>query len=94
MVQENSMLTGICPKCGSDEVYVAKEKSVGQAAGAYGSNSIPIDWRTAIAQRNYICLTCFYTEIYAPMTEDQADRVRKNWLRVVDEHRAGKRKNE
>lgn len=75
------MLSGVCPKCGSTEVYAGTE--LNWKDGNNYSNTIPISfWRTA-ALDNYVCADCGYVESYVAKTK-HLDMIRKNWPRVSD----------
>ena len=70
------MLDGICPKCGSSEVYAGTRVSNKQ--GSYYTNTIPVSfWRTATLD-NYVCGQCGYVESYIANDTDLA-RIRDNW---------------
>jgi predicted nucleic-acid-binding Zn-ribbon protein len=75
------MLDGICPKCGSTEVYAGTD--VGYKSGSSYSNTIPITfWHTA-ALDNYVCGQCGYVESYIAKDSD-LERIRQKWPLVIE----------
>ena len=75
------MLDGICPKCGSTEVYAGT--NLGYKSGSNYSNTIPITfWHTA-ALDNYVCGQCGYVESYIAKDSDLA-RIREKWPLVIE----------
>ena len=56
------MKNGICPKCGSSEVYAGT--GLTNKAGYYGVNSVPITYWIYAALDNYVCAGCGYVESY------------------------------
>lgn len=75
------MLSGVCPKCGSTEVYAGTE--ISYKAGNNYSNSIPITFWHTSALDNYVCADCGYVESYIPKHKHR-EMIRKNWPRVSD----------
>jgi hypothetical protein len=75
------MLSGICPKCGSDAVYASSN----------------VGWRKVLLNRIwgtakimvYCCVYCGYVEEY--VQADDRGEIAKHWQRVVPE---GKRKRD
>jgi ribosomal protein S27AE len=73
------MRKGICPKCGSSEVYSGAD--LPSVVINRESNSIPITrWGNATLE-NYVCGGCGYVESYL---HNQVDlkKVRETWPRV------------
>lgn len=60
--KQNLMKSGVCPNCGSSEIYAGTE--VFFKRGVYGSNSIPISAWNDTALDNYACADCGYVESY------------------------------
>ena len=76
------MKDGICPKCGSTEVYSGKR--VTNKQGSYYTNTIPVSfWHTATLD-NYVCGECGYVESYIANL-NELDRIRQKWSLVVEE---------
>jgi predicted nucleic-acid-binding Zn-ribbon protein len=76
--ENEPMKTGICPKCGSDEVYVRRKSQ-----GAYYSNAIPLggSWSFRyFSPDTYICANCGYIERY--VSEEDRDKVARKWERA------------
>jgi len=77
------MLNGICPKCGSGEVYSGA--NVPNKKGYYGMNSIPIKGRfspSLAALDNYVCIRCGYVESYISDGQKR-EEIAKNWSKVT-----------
>jgi len=80
----SDMRDGICPKCGSDEVYQSRKGTMRASAGAsilLGENLLP----EYVNVMYYACADCGYFESYLYKDED-LDKIRQHWWRV------GKRK--
>ena len=77
------MLDGICPKCGSQEVYSGA--SMPNKSGNYGANTIPIKGGkflvSAAPLDNYVCAQCGYVESYIS-DQQQLDEIVQNWSKV------------
>jgi len=73
------MKTGICPKCGSHEVYGGTE--VKWKSGGYNFNCIPITAFTATALDNYVCVDCGYVESYVT-DKAKIQKLREKWPKV------------
>ena len=76
------MLEGICPKCGSQQVYSGA--NVTHKGGYYGMNSIPIKGLLApslAALDNYVCTRCGYVESYISDPR-KLDQIAQNWSKV------------
>jgi uncharacterized Zn finger protein len=63
------MKSGICPKCGSEEVY--KRKS-----GGY--TTVMITRFTGVITYYYVCAECGYVESYIE-ERDKLETIRKKW---------------
>lgn len=70
------MRSGICPKCGSDEVYAGTEVTF--KSGPYSTNTIPINFWGNASLDNYVCGECGYVESYIAKDSDLR-RIRNNW---------------
>jgi len=76
------MLNGICPKCGSIEVYSGA--NVPLKKNGYGMNAIPIKgtlFPTLAALENYVCIQCGYVESYISDRRN-LEEIAKHWRRV------------
>ena len=76
------MLNGICPKCGSEEVYSGA--NVPKNMSGYGINGIPIKgpWLPIYASLdNYVCIQCGFVESYISDRQKLGEIV-KHWSRV------------
>ncbi|UCF92914.1 MAG: hypothetical protein JSW39_01795 [Desulfobacterales bacterium] len=73
------MKSGICPKCGSDEVYSGA--GVVFKSGPFGSNSIPISLTSIAALDNYVCAQCGFVESYIPNAA-KLKEISKKWRRT------------
>ena len=79
------MRDGICPKCGSDEVYSGAE--VKRKTNGWGMNAVPIQGSVvtilAISAPldNYVCGRCGYVESYIAYPED-LQRIVQEWPKV------------
>lgn len=65
----NSLKSGICPKCGSDEVFSGHNLDDTVRYGENESNTIPLyrNWINIIKGApldNYVCTSCGYVESY------------------------------
>ena len=56
------MKDGLCPKCGSHEIYSGQH--LFPKSGPFGSNSIPVSLTSLAALDNYVCVDCGYLESY------------------------------
>jgi predicted nucleic-acid-binding Zn-ribbon protein len=72
------MKDGICPKCGSDEVFKK------------ASNKIALPWIRQSYPLNYVCADCGYMEWYIEKRDD-LEVIRFNWKRANPKF---KRKND
>lgn len=73
------MKNGKCPKCGSNEVFVASDLPL--KSGPFGSNSIPISLTSMAALDNYVCVDCGLVERYVA-DEDKLREIAKKWRPV------------
>ncbi len=71
------MKSGVCPKCGSDEVYVNLSSST-----VY-SNIVPISFFSSTRHDFYVCANCGYIENYIP-DEKALRKIAQKWQRVGD----------
>ena len=70
------MKSGICPKCGSQEIYSKKEKKT------FAPNKIDIDmWHVAIPEV-FICGDCGYVERYIVTGFDV---IKEKWKKLSKE---------
>jgi hypothetical protein len=76
------MKNGKCPKCGSAEIYVAKDLPLKN--GPFGSNSIPISLTSIAALDNYVCVECGLVERYVA-EEGKLREIVKKWKHVETE---------
>jgi predicted nucleic-acid-binding Zn-ribbon protein len=71
---------GLCPKCGSEEVYSGVD-----APQEARHNSIPIKgnqlWMTFARLSNYVCVSCGYVESYIA-DERKLEDIARNWPRA------------
>jgi len=76
------MLNGICPKCGSEDVYSGA--NVSMKMNGYGMNSVPIKGRfspSLAALDNYVCISCGYVESYIADSRKR-EEIAQNWSKV------------
>ena len=73
------MKNGKCPKCGSTEIYAAKDLPL--KSGPFGSNSIPVSLASIAALDNYVCKACGFLERYVA-DEDKLEEIAKKWKRM------------
>jgi predicted nucleic-acid-binding Zn-ribbon protein len=71
------MKTGKCPKCGSEEIYCAKDLPL--KGGPFGSNSIPISLTSMAALDNYVCTDCGMVERYVA-DEEKLKEIARRWV--------------
>ena len=76
---EVGLKSGVCPKCGQEEVYFMDSDIFKVLAhktptfGAYSSKHQPrVD--------NFACGNCGYTEFY--VTQDHLEKVKKDWRKI------------
>lgn len=76
------MQNGICPKCQAQEVYrmdgnrLYAQEVVSLKGGAISKGDAP---------HKYLCTNCGYLEYYLPLTEENLEMVKNNWVRVSPE---------
>jgi predicted nucleic-acid-binding Zn-ribbon protein len=75
------MKRGICPKCGSTEVYAGTNVSF--KSGTYSSNAIPVTFWHYAPLDNYVCADCGYVESYIADVA-QLERIRENWPMAIE----------
>jgi predicted nucleic-acid-binding Zn-ribbon protein len=80
------MKNGKCPKCGSNNVFTAKDLPL--KSGPFGSNSIPISLTSLAALDNYVCADCGLVEHYVA-DGDKLKQIAKKWNRAGDEEEPG-----
>ena len=74
------MRDGICPKCGSEEVY----SGANVPKMHRGLNTVPIKgtlYVTLAPLDNFVCVTCGYVESYIADERHLAD-IARNWPKV------------
>ena len=76
------MKDGICPKCGSDQVYTGAD--VLMKGCGHGSNTIPITTFTSARLDNYVCAGCGYVESYIA-DPYKMEKIIERWPRVGEE---------
>ena len=76
------MKYGKCPKCGSTEVFAAKDLPL--KSGPFGSNSIPVSLTSMAALDNYVCTECGLVERYVADAE-KLKEIAKKWKPVAVE---------
>ena len=74
------MKSGICPKCGSDEVYSGTH--IPWKKGPFGGNAIPVSLTSMAALDNYVCVGCGYVESYLGEKEKYKE-IADEWVRVT-----------
>jgi predicted nucleic-acid-binding Zn-ribbon protein len=77
-----NMRNGICPKCGSQNIYTNTE--IGPVSNVYGVQAIPV--RGALKTEfallvTYVCAVCGYSEIYVQGSHSIA-QITKHWKKV------------
>jgi predicted nucleic-acid-binding Zn-ribbon protein len=80
------MKNGKCPKCGSDNIFAAKDLPL--KSGPFGSNSIPISLTSLAALDNYVCADCGLVESYVA-DADKLTEIAKKWKPVNAEKESG-----
>ena len=80
------MQSGICPKCGSDEVYDDSSKSM---FGKGERDYLHISANSTVTLRNYVCIVCGYAESYVEDVE-KLHEIQVKWNRTPKR----KRKND
>jgi predicted nucleic-acid-binding Zn-ribbon protein len=73
------MKSGICPKCGSNQVFSAQDLPL--KGGPFGSNSVPISLTSMAALDNYVCANCGLVEHYIA-DEGKLKAVAEKWTPV------------
>ena len=76
------MKDGICPKCGSDNVFSAPKLPL--TGGPFASNSIPVSLTSMAALDNYVCADCGLVESYVA-DAGKLKTVAEKWTRVKTE---------
>ncbi len=74
------MKSGICPKCGSSEVYSGASLPPFAKMGSNWANTIPVTMWTLAPLDNYICANCGFMESYVADPVKRAMIARK-WPR-------------
>ena len=70
------MKKGKCPKCGSGNIFAAKNLPL--KTGPFGSNSIPVSLTSLAALDNYVCTDCGLVERYVA-DEEKLKEIEKKW---------------
>ena len=79
------MRNGICPKCGSEEVYSGA--ATNWKTNRYGMNQLPIKhglWARSYSSTvldNYVCVACGYVESYIA-DRAKLEEIAKYWPKV------------
>ena len=78
------MKSGICPKCGSREVYCDSEHAMNRS----GEHQMPITAMSFTPLDQYVCTSCGYleryvSEAYAPRQERKLEKIRTRWRKVL-----------
>lgn len=80
------MKDGLCPKCGSTEIYTDAE--LAEKANEYGVNKVIVKnnllTNTYVEYNNLYCANCGYLERYIVKEADR-DAIVKNWTRIGQE---------
>ncbi len=74
------MKNGLCPRCGSKEVYSGT--NIPFKSGPFSSNAIPIGLTSMAALDNYVCTSCGLVESYIA-DPSKLDEVAKRWDKVA-----------
>ncbi|MDX9786708.1 MAG: hypothetical protein RBT11_08025 [Desulfobacterales bacterium] len=80
------MKNGKCPKCGSVEIFAAKELPL--KSGPFGSNAIPVSLTSIAALDNYVCVACGLVERYVA-DEEKLKEIAKKWKPVMAKQDTG-----
>jgi hypothetical protein len=75
------MKSGICPKCGSSEVYAGTHLPPFAKMGSNWANTIPITPWVYAGLDNYVCVDCGYVESYVAARYKRA-MIAQKWPRV------------
>jgi predicted nucleic-acid-binding Zn-ribbon protein len=70
------MKSGVCPKCGSNEVYSRR--------GSYWTSpymTISVDYFSHVKTDIYVCANCGFTEVYIPDV-NALRKIAKKWQSV------------
>ncbi len=75
------MKDGICPKCGSSDVYTGAYLGPWAKMGSYWANTFPITTWINATLDNYVCVNCGYVESYV---RDRAKlhKITQKWPRA------------
>jgi predicted nucleic-acid-binding Zn-ribbon protein len=76
------MKSGICPKCGSGNVFSAQNLPL--KGGPFASNSIPVSLTSMAALDNFVCTDCGLVEQYIADAE-KLKAVAKKWKPIQKE---------
>jgi len=81
-MNEQTMKSGTCPKCGSNEVYTDRDL----LKRGERMQLVISSWKTIFLD-TYICLTCGYFEEHIPekdlKDEKLIGKIRETWKRVI-----------
>ena len=75
------MKSGVCPKCGSQEVYSGEHLPRWTKQGSYWANSVPITGWNYGELDNYVCVDCGYVESYIG-NRAKLHKIAEKWPRV------------
>ena len=73
------MKRGICPACGSKEVYAGTQ--IGLKGGSYGSITIHIKLFSYARLDNFVCVSCGYVESYI-LDAKSLESIAESWPKV------------
>ncbi len=80
-MNENTLKSGTCPKCGSNEVYTDR----GALKRGERMQLVISSWKSIFLD-SYLCITCGYFEEHVPeeelRDEKLIEKVKGNWKRV------------
>lgn len=72
------MLTGKCPKCASEEIYVDATKS---RMGRNARDELSVTGLVSVTLTNYVCANCGFTESYI-LDEQDRERIKRKWQNI------------
>lgn len=75
------MRSGVCPKCGSTDVYSNEHLSAWVRSGYNWANTIPITGLAHAELGNFVCVNCGYTENYIS-NRNKLQKIAEKWPRL------------